>query len=719
MKQTNPALSIHNRNSSNIPKDLNELLRDFKRKNTNTSINISNLPQNKPKKKFKNIENFTTEKLNKNSFVKKYNDIMSEISTDYILVQPKSNNEIIDNRRHLKNLSLNNFIKSQIEKESPLKNIKKGILNTKIEDVDFDNFYMDSHNINSIAKLSESNKLLNNLKKNELLTNYQTKLNGNNNNCSNAFSGSVTERNTNAGGHARSSSHISLQIKRDDKFLINEDELNADNFNLNSNFKNQRSIKNDFSKITNILNFSNFNKSLVKKKSINSREDFSESIRKNNNNNNIDKNNCYSNSNFNNSMKNSSGKTFYSTLCKTPNSKMNGNNNNNECVISNYSHESISPERRNLCKDNQNKIGNYKTAAANFFNYKNSLRHQDSLDFKSSINENNVANNNNNYNYKVIENPYRKEFKSNLLIEKFNSLDFNCVEKITDKIKFDNPDSPMKKRDSCSVDVSSNNISNFNTSRNLNFVAKSELNNINNNNNNNNNFDSVNNAENDNSNKYKNNDKRGNSLDLLSLDNLVFDTKETGKNALFVKIDSLYSSKHSVFKAKEIRNNSLFAEKYISMAKSKSNSNTNKNNSSKFNISAFSTIRNELDQSSNYRNKDNITKGIVLDSNFDYESKFNNNAVKKTLTFELIKNGPCKYNKFNNFKHLREEVDNAELNSKKNRNNLFNKPSSNFNRVSTGRNNDIELTFSKNANSFINKNTIVNKIEATKRLKLK
>jgi hypothetical protein len=673
----NPS-STHNRNASNIPKDLNELLREFKRKKTNNNINISNLPNSKPKKSIENFENNTQEIINKNTFVKKYNNIMSEISTDYIVVQPKSN-EIVDNRKHLKNLSLNNFIKSQMDKESPMKNIKKGILNTKIEDVNFDHFYMDSRNLNNIAKLSDSNKLVKDLKKNELLSNLQISLNGNNND---SLRNSLLKNNGHLGNHTRSYSvnnQISLKIKKEGKLIDDETE----NFN-NINLFNSTSIKNDLSKITNILNFSNFNKSLNKKNSMNSKEEFSESIRKNNN-----------------SLKNSSGKTFYSTLSKTPNSKIKGNN-NNECVISNYSHESISPERRNLSKDNLNKIGNYKTIA-NFFSFKNLLKRADSSDYNSNINDNNAIYNAYNIN--------KKDSKSHLVMDKVQSLDLNCIEKLSDKIKFDdNFQSPVKKRDNYSMDISSNNISNFNSSRNLNF-AKGEINYN----------DLAQNPETTYHNKYKNYNKI-NSLDLLSLENPTFDLpgnenkKEKSKNPFFAKINSLYPSKNSLFKSKDIKENNLFAEKYINFAKEKANFDINNNNSSKFNLSTFSTIRNELENASLIGNKNNYSKRIIWESNFDLVN--NKESSKKTLTFELIKNDPCKYNKFNNFKHLREEVNKSQYSFNRNKNNLFNKSSSNFNRESTGYNNDVELTFSKNTNTFINKTTIVNKIEATKRLKL-
>jgi len=571
----------------------------------------------------------------------------------------------------LKNLSLNKFIKSQMDKESPMKNIKKGILNTKIEDVDFDHFYMDSRNLNNIAKLSDSNKLVKDLKKNELLSNLQISLNGNNND---SLRNSLVKNNGNLGNHTRSYSvnnQISLKIKKEEKLIDYETE----NFN-NINLFNSTSIKNDLSKITNILNFSNFNKSLNKKNSMNSKEEFSDTIRKNNN-----------------SLKNSSGKTFYSTLSKTPNSKINGNN-NNECVISNYSHESISPERRNLSKDNLNMIGNYKTVA-NFLSLKNLLKRPDSSDYNSNINDNNAI---------YASNINKKDSKSNLLMDKVQNLDLNCIEKLSDKIKFgDNFQSPVKKRDNCSMDISSNNISNFNSSRNLNF-AKFEINSN----------DLAQNPETVIHNNYKNYNKI-NSLDLLSLENPTFDLlgnenkKEKSKNPFFAKTNSL-------FKSKNIKENNLFAEKYINFAKEKANFDTNNNNSSKLNCSTFSTMRSQLENASLIGNRNMSSKRIIWESNFDSENK--KEISKKTLTFELIKNDPCKYNKFNNFKHLREEVDKSQYSFNRNKNNLFNKSSSNFNRENTRNNIDVELTFSKNVNTFINKTNIVNKIEATKRLKL-
>jgi len=169
--------NIHNKNPSNLPNDLNELLRDFKRKKTSKNINISNLPTSKQKNHMENLQDYTTEKINKNSFVKKYNDIMSHISNDYIVIQPKSNAEA-ESRKNLKILNLNNFIKEHIKSESPLKNIKKEILNTKLDEMNFDNFYLDSRKLNNIAKLSDTNKLLKDFKKNELLTcNGQSQIN--------------------------------------------------------------------------------------------------------------------------------------------------------------------------------------------------------------------------------------------------------------------------------------------------------------------------------------------------------------------------------------------------------------------------------------------------------------------------------------------------------------------------------------------------------------
>jgi len=583
-----------------------------------------------------------------------------------------------------------------MDKESPLKNIKKGILNTKIEDVDFDNFYMDSRNLNCLVKLSESTKLLKDLKKNELLNNLQTTLNGKN---SNVLSGSINKRNRNVGSHLRSYSYnnpISFRVKR------NDDEPSENSY-FENNFKSTSSIKNDLSKITNILNITNFNKSFVKKNSINSKEDFSESIRKRNNENN-------NNNNLNNSLKNSSGKTFYSTLCKTPNSNINGNNNNNECIISNYSHESISPERKNL--SNQNKFCFYRTAA-NFFNYKNStVKHQDSLEIKSNMNDNNVINP-----HKANENIYRKESKSNLSVEKFNKI--YCVEKLTEKIKFGNIESPVRKRDRYSMDISSNNISNINSSRNLNFVSKNESSNFKSKNN-----DFSKNPENlTNLNKHKADETKMSSLDLLSADNPAYglpakkDSKLTVKNKLFTKIDSIFTSKNSLFKAKDIGISNIFSEKYINKGKSNAVLNNN-NNTYRYNLSNFSKIRNELNRSSNYRDIDNSNRGIVFAANLNSKNKVREPCTKK-LTFQLFKNEPCKYNKFNNFNHLREEMNSAQFDFFMNKNNLFNKSSANYKTVATGTNNDIELTFSKNANSFINRTNIVNKIEATKRLKLK
>ncbi len=693
MKNLDIQANIHNLKSSNIPKDLNELLREYKRKKTCNNVSISNLPKKKPKNI---LEDFTSEKINKNIFVKKYNDIMSEISSDYILVQPKVKPNL-ENKKLLKNLSLNNFIKDQIQKDSPLKNIKREILNTNIEDMNFDNFYMDSRNINSIAKVSGTNSLLKNLKKNELLNSLQNNCNGinyvNDNSKNNYLNYNLIQKhNGNYINNTRSISIVNPNIFRLKKENFKDDELENTNSTI---LNNLNSIKNEFSKITNIANFSNYNKSYIKKNSTISKDEIDES------------------------MKNSTGKTFYNSITRTPNSIINGNN--NECYLSNLSKYSVSPQRKN--QNREYNVKDYKSkTTSNFYIDKDIYNSKNSFEKNKNqnMNDNSIITNRNEEN---ISNRECRDKKTNIFVEKYKNLNYNNLDLLSDKISFDKSSIQTRKKENCSIDVSINNISNFNSIDNTN---KNDM--INYNSENIYNYNKIKNESIDNScdlnfNKYKNY-KKLNNLNILnsSVPPLITINKKSGsespkkRNVIFTKIDSLYSSLNSFYNNSDIKTKNKLSEKYFKIGKSmiKQYENSNRNS---FSLSKFNNNKKTF-----YKNDDKLLDnetGIIFDSNFDTK-KIGRELIKKSKNFDLIKDQPCKYNKFNNFRHLRQEIEKSELTLQRNNNNnnnlsILNK---NLNKLNFS-NNDNDFTFSKTTGTFITKSNILNKIEATKRLKLK
>jgi len=457
---------------------------------------------------------------------------------------------------------------------------------------------------------------------------------------------------------------------------------------------NNSSIKNEFSKISNILNFANFNKTFVKRNNA-SKDEYSESLPKN--------------SNFFNSIKNSTGKTFYSTLTKSPNSRVYSNN-QNECIISNYSQDSISLDKKFQSNDNIIKINKYKTCT-NFFNCRNSNRTNDrSIDNqRNNVLDNSIINNNlNNFNYKNNKSSNKGESKTNLFDEKYKTYNCKWVEKLTDKINFENIDSLMKKRES-SIDASSQNHSNFNSSKGLN-IFKNEMNNgefINGYNNPDSSFREVNNSM---INKYKN-CKKNSSLDVLNeqVPPVNFSNKNEQKEKMeenFCKVNSLNYSNNSFNRKSKNKINNIYTKKYLNIENITGNSNNNTSRLDKSNNSFSLNIYDQIN-SKNAKNSE-IESGIVYQSNFEQNKK---EFIRKPISFELIKDQPCKYNKFNNFYHLREEIDYSDLMKKRNKN------VSNFSKFGGG-NCDNEFTFSKSTNSFMNKSNILNKIDATKRLKL-
>jgi len=209
--------------------------------------------------------------------------------------------------------------------------------------------------------------------------------------------------------------------------------------------------------------------------------------------------------------------------------------------------------------------------------------------------------------------------------------------------------------------------------------------------------------------------KKISSLDILDSQvprlNLMINERPLSekKTGIFSKLDSLQFKHYPQFNSRENTFNNYIKDKSTSIGKITKTSHNSKNNFN-FVLNSFNPTNN-----SKYINLEN-KKDIVLDSNF--RTAKNQDLDKRSLNFDIIKNIPCKLNMFNNFKHLREEIDNSEFSLRKRNYLIVNKSNGNFTKSITKTEYDRDPYNFGKENNFILKSNIMNKIEATRRLKL-
>lgn len=476
--------------------------------------------------------------------------------------------------------------------------------------------------------------------------------------------------------------------KKIEKVLNNNYSKNS--YDDSKNIQTLNKIKNEFIKVANLMNF---------QPSIYEEQDRSDIF-----NNNVLKdsknlfniNNHQSEKNFNICFnKNSNTKTYFLTPTKTLNQKNDISNFQSNDLMSNLSSLSLSPESRNNMnhKNNYNSFNElafkkYETMAHFVEEYKmkkdryssnNEEKEVGKTDTDRTLNRNNPDSPLNNGDISITRNSSigKKQVRKNLFIEKYKKLfPYNNSEKINSEFL------------NCDLDIKGiDQNKNTNYSKTLSYIYKNSLEQFSQNN-----EISHNTIINVNQMKNRKKLRKNLSVDYKNADHF-------GLN---------HEPKEKIFKQLEAIDNFFKVDNKISIKNSIEKDDKNQQINNYESAQGSPGFTKTVSKLSSFRKNKSLDKekNLVYENNF--HENLNNN--KNFITFEFIKNKPCKYNKFHNFNYLRGDVDN---------NNNFN-----FNR-------DFNHNFSQrllkinesNVNissiSTLNKAPIINKIEATKRIKLK